>query len=383
MIESLATWITEHTGLAVTDANRDALLLVARQVAREKRLSLERYLSLILVHGQGGQELVDRFANHESFFLRGRETLEYVAGRVVPNLLKQDNSSQIRMLSAACAQGEEPYSLAILLNEFGISQERITIEGFDIAASAIRDGQRGLYSRHALRQTEESLIDRHFIRMENEGFLLDRNLRDKVRLRRLDLLVEAEKELAPPYHVIFCRNLLIHLTDDACRRAMAVLDRLTATNGWLFVDPAEGYLAQTLLGCGQPGNSGWRLVQDENIHGFCKGGNQPRVVTIVASTPPAPLVELPQGCSSRVQQARLLADTGAEMAALEMAESALRLDGTTGHLLSSQERVELHLLMGLILRRKNAMGDVAATHFREVLRLVPDHRVALLFLQEG
>lgn len=143
-----------------------------------------------------------------------------------------------RVLSIPCAGGEEAYSIALALREAGLEAARLRIDAVDVSARLIAQARQGLFRRNALRGEHVTAYLRSF-RERPDGWELDPQVRDLVRFSRGNLLDPDLLRGEPAYDVIFCRNLLIYLTDAARQRALANLDRLLAPGGVLFVGHAE------------------------------------------------------------------------------------------------------------------------------------------------
>ena len=140
-------------------------------------------------------------------------------------------------LSIPCAAGEEPYSIAIALLELGLAPSRFLVHGVDISGRRLDQARRGVYSANALRMSQASFRDRYFRTMP-QGFELEETIRDRVTFFRASILAPT-LEGEPPYDAVFCRNLLIYLHEASRTMAMAVLDRLLARDGLLFIGHAD------------------------------------------------------------------------------------------------------------------------------------------------
>lgn len=172
------------------------------------------------------QELVDRATIKVSEFFRNPERWadlkDWLCGAKAP----------LRAWSAACAQGEEPYSLAILCAELGIAAD---IWATDIDERALQAAVRGVYPDRALTNVSSALRLR-FFEPVSEGWRVAEDVRRRVRFARHDLLQD-------PYprdlDLIVCRNLLIYLTDAAKQKIIAGFSHALKTGGLLFVGSTE------------------------------------------------------------------------------------------------------------------------------------------------
>ncbi len=183
------------------------------------------------------QELIEELVVSESWFFRDSQPfflLRHHAG----DWLNAPSSPLFRCLSLACATGDEPYSVAITLLDVGLSREQFEIDAVDISARALERARRGVYGSRALRVVEPRLKTR-FFRTHPDGVEVAPEVRQTVRFTRGNLVEPETLMVRPSYQIIFCRNLLIYLTDAARERAVQTLDRLLGPTGLLFVGHAE------------------------------------------------------------------------------------------------------------------------------------------------
>jgi len=186
--------------------------------------------------------LVEEVIVPESWFFRDPQVFPFVR-RFVATLAALPGRQPVRILSAPCAAGEEPYSLAMALLDAGLAPEQFSIDAIDISRAALDRARQGVYSANAFRNADLSFRDRWF-RSDRGGAVLDEAVRRCVRFDWANLLDEAfvTESLGSgrgPYDVIFCRNLLIYLTPAARTRVEQAIDRLLRPDGLLLLGAAE------------------------------------------------------------------------------------------------------------------------------------------------
>lgn len=181
------------------------------------------------------QALIEALVVPETWFFRDREAFVTLA-RVVGEKLAREPMRVLRILSAPCSTGEEPYSAAMALLDAGIDPARFTIDAIDISTRAIEQARRAVYGRNAFRGHPLTFRDRHFTEAAG-GWQLSDTVRGLVRFAQGNL------SDAPPddtrYDFIFCRNVLIYFHRDAQDQAIRRLDSQLAEDGMIFVGPAE------------------------------------------------------------------------------------------------------------------------------------------------
>lgn len=144
----------------------------------------------------------------------------------------------LRIVSLPCATGEEPYSIVMALLEAGLPPESFQVDAADISSRALCRAQAGVYGDGAFRGAVAPIRERFFEPVAT-GYAIHRAVRERVRFLRGNLLDPGLLAGAPPYDVVFCRNLVIYLSERARSRAAAAVDRLLAPGGLLFVGHAE------------------------------------------------------------------------------------------------------------------------------------------------
>ncbi|HYF51609.1 MAG TPA: CheR family methyltransferase [Planctomycetota bacterium] len=245
----LGKLIEERTGL---DASIIGALILKRALERRAEATASApnaYLERLERGNDPAEwdELLDEIIIPESWFFRDTEPF-----RCLASFAQTRNASRaqpLRILSAPCAAGEEPYSAAITLLEAGLSTEQFCIEAIDISARMIARGREGVYGENAFRREGRELREKYFetftpcrtAGQASSGTLLRIKSRPRgcVEFAQGNLLDATTLLGREPYDAIFCRNLLIYLKRPAREKLIAALARLLKPGGLLFVGHAE------------------------------------------------------------------------------------------------------------------------------------------------
>lgn len=158
------------------------------------------------------KRLVEVLTINLSYFFRNPETFDYLRDEIIPRL---KDRGRLVFWSAGCAQGEEPYSLAIMAAESGI-QNKTMIYGTDIDRDAIERAKAGVYSSLALQYTSPDIKARYF-RFSSGNYEVTDQLKKAVRFQVLDIFLTPEFEACD---LILCRNVLIYLDRKAQSTAL-------------------------------------------------------------------------------------------------------------------------------------------------------------------
>ncbi len=184
------------------------------------------------------KQVLEAMLTNETSFFRDRHPFETLKTAIIPALLKNPDQ-QIRIWSAACSSGQEPYSLALLLaDSFSwIEKPKIKIVATDISASMLEKCQSGLYTQfEILRGLPPHYLPRFFERADSQ-WKIKKEIRDRIEFRYLNLYEQWEGLL--PMDIVFIRNVLIYFNSDV---KMAILEKIRTVlkpGGYLFLGSGE------------------------------------------------------------------------------------------------------------------------------------------------
>jgi chemotaxis protein methyltransferase WspC len=182
--------------------------------------------------------LIDEVVVAESWFFRDVEPFRLLRDHVRSGWLNDPLHPPLRVLSLACAGGQEPYSIAMVLSDLKLPCNRYLIDAVDVSGRQLAIARRGVYSLNSFRGAEQTYGARYFSK-HPEGFEITSAIRARVRFQQNNVLDPRFLEDSPPYDVLFCRNLLIYLGAPARACVLAAIDRLLAANGLLVIGHAD------------------------------------------------------------------------------------------------------------------------------------------------
>ncbi|MDE2155246.1 MAG: tetratricopeptide repeat protein [Xanthomonadaceae bacterium] len=182
----------------------------------------------------------------ETYFFRDERCFEILEQHVLPERLqaRADVPRPLRVWSAGCCTGEEPYSIAMLVDRLlphGV-QCGATILATDINPAFLRKAAQGVYGEWSFRTTPAWLRERYFAPAKNSRFEIRQPIRQRVRFSCLNLADDSYPSPAndtDAMDVIFCRNVLMYLTAAQAKKVVEKLRRALVDGGWLIVGPAE------------------------------------------------------------------------------------------------------------------------------------------------
>lgn len=315
-----------------------------------------------IVSGELWQAFADELVVPETWFFRDEQPFFFLASVARQ---RRQSGSVLRILSAPCSTGEEPYSIVLTLMKAGLGSGEYSIDAIDISERAIRAARRAVFPRTSFRTTKRDEWREYFAE-SGSGYKLREDVPATVRFRVANLLEDDWLRLQAPYSVIFCRNLLIYLRREARDRFLDTLERLLEPDGLLLAGNAELPL---LI------ERGFQSVEHPRSFACRKRGLAVHPVLPTPTPTPWPLSKLPSAPvpppdagKEDLEQARRLANLGR----LEDAAGICRRVDAAG-----TASADVYYLLGLIEHTSNRVFE-AERYFRQALSMEPEHYKALV-----
>lgn len=247
-LTALKDVLLEHSGLHFNQHNQRILergLMRRIQTLRMKSLpAYFKYLTDTPDNYDEVNKLLGLLTVGETSFFRYRSHREALIHYVLPRLLAENRDQRkLRVWSAGCSTGEEPYSLAILLLEHfpELMSWDVQILATDINKRSLRHAREGIYGERSLRMVEDSLRERYFEKM-GKHYLLTAQIRRMVRFDYLNLQTAFPSSFAGSQggvDLLFCRNVLIYFELETIRQIVAKFSQALSAQGYLFLGHAE------------------------------------------------------------------------------------------------------------------------------------------------
>ena len=385
----MGDYIARHYGLYHSPERLPELERKLEQLAPRLGLEHGAQLSERLLGNQLTAEeeqlLIEGLTIGETYFFREPEAIQALLDSILPELRRQRPIHQpLRLWSAGCASGEEPYSLAMALDSQTLRNNHggFSLLATDINRQSLEKAQQGYYTAWSFRATPTHYKQRYF-RLQSDGrWLLDPALRQQVQFAQLNLAAPDYPSILNGTHeldIIFCRNVLMYFSDDTITQIADRFARCLRPGGWLVLSQTE---------CSQLFQAEFDTVQIGGAFLYRKR-DASRPLNIPTMTPaylghatlspaqtealsPLQLRQQVEPVESRITstelfaQARQLADQGELRTARALCEQALQ-----HHKLFS----EGHYLHAMILQE---LGEIMAarTALRRVLYLAPECAMA-------
>jgi chemotaxis protein methyltransferase CheR len=231
-----------NTGIVLPAARETAILAaVARAAPGLSPAEFMRAASDPLRGRSLVDRLIDEVTVQETTFVRDRGQLDTVRWHALLQSARAAGSRAIRVWSAACASGEEAYTLALLADQaFGAPRAPVDVLGTDISAAALEAAAAGRYRERAVRPLEPAFRNRYLDRQADGTYLVGRRLRELVRFGRHNLASDPFPPLGEAaFDLVACRNVLIYFQQPAVGKIIASLERSLRPGGMLMLGAAD------------------------------------------------------------------------------------------------------------------------------------------------
>jgi chemotaxis protein methyltransferase CheR len=214
------------------------------------------------------ERIIEAMTTNETSWFRDIQPYDSLKQTLLPEIAKQ-NKDRIRIWSAACSSGQEPYSIAITAHEFqlgnpGLFSGNVEIIATDISPAMLKTAQDGVYDDMSLaRGINDERRKRYFTR-HHEGWQVSAQLRSRVAFRELNLL--QSYALLGKFDIIFCRNVLIYFSRDSKADILNRMARCLNPGGYLFLGGSESMTS--ICDCFEMMKMGSTVVYKNKFSGF-------------------------------------------------------------------------------------------------------------------
>lgn len=343
--------IHHHSGIYLEESKRDSLRisLVARATSVDAE-DWDQYFEMLSHDQTEFRELLNLITINETSFYRFPGQFEALVDTVLPELAegRTGDNHIMRLWSAGCSTGEEPYTLAMNWVDSGLEQQgwRAEIMGTDVSTRALAMAKAGLYPARALLNVPEDVVRRHFVEVDG-SYRVAQHVRRLCDFTYQNLIKEPYPlALMGGWDVIFCRNVTIYFRLESTKRVVGNLFNSLNEGGYLFIGHSETLGAVS---------DDFELVEIGGVFVYRKPR---RTLPLPVLCPPAPLPRTPRA-APRPPRKTLRAEPEGEPTAAEDPLSTARrqmAEGRSAHALATVEEllatdrfnVEAHLVAARI-----------------------------------
>lgn len=247
--EKLADYIQRNYGIFLKKEKMTLVTGRLGNVLLSKNMnSFSEYFDYVVSDrsGQAAVELINKITTNHTFFMREEEHFNYFQSVVLPYLNKSVSDKDLRIWSAGCSSGEEPYTIAMIIDDY-FGKEKLLwdtkVLATDISSNVLEEARRGTYSSDDISHLPPQWQQKYFNCImtgstSKECAELTQRIRNEVIFRKFNLM-ESVFPFKRKFHVIFCRNVMIYFDNDTKTRLVNKLYDLTEDGGFLFIGHSE------------------------------------------------------------------------------------------------------------------------------------------------
>ena len=231
--------IYNESGITFSDTNRSILDSRLKERLRDKKLeNLQDYYKLIMADKEEMKVLLDSVTTNLTIFFRNQPHFDAFINYVIPHVIeekKKTGDTTIRIWSAGCSTGEEPYTIAMILADILPPNYKFQITASDLSLKSLMVGQQGYYPDSRIAGIPEKYLERFFTKVTG-GYQVKKELMDKIRFDYHNLKNDSG---ARNLDVIFCRNVLIYFDEAAQTSVVNRFYNALGPHSYLFIGHSE------------------------------------------------------------------------------------------------------------------------------------------------
>lgn len=239
----LADLVKERFGIHLSDQKQALVTGRLQNVLVQKNFASFSEFYNYVVKDKSGEALrllVDRITTNHTYFMREVSHFNYFRDKVLPYLAATVSSKDLRIWSAGCSSGEEPYTLAMLIADFfgsAKSQWDTKILATDISSRVMETAEQGIYFNEQLANLPDTWRKNYFRKLDVERSSLVDTIRKEVIVRKFNLMDPFP--FKKRFHVIFCRNVMIYFDAKTKMELVNKFYEYTEPGGYLFIGHSE------------------------------------------------------------------------------------------------------------------------------------------------
>lgn len=238
--------IYDRAGIHFPDEKKYVLeSRLCRRLSELEITDYETYISFLTMgpyQSDEFQEMFNKITINETSFFRNEPQLDVFEKQVLPELLEARKATKrLRIWSAACSSGEEPFTLAMLVHRtlgIRLSDWRVEILGTDISEKALSTGLSGKYTDYAVRTTS-ALNKQRYFKQEGAFWVLDPTIKSMVTFEVHNLKDRLAAKRHGIWDVIFCRNVMIYFDGEMKTQVIRTFGDQLQSDGYLFIGHSE------------------------------------------------------------------------------------------------------------------------------------------------
>ncbi len=201
------------------------------------------YLDFVFQDKTGEQInlLVNKLTTNYTFFMREPQHYKFLKETILPEWNGKKGAGELKIWSAGCSSGEEPYTIGITIREFQGAVNRsweAKILATDISEHVLGQARSAVYTESQVKNLDPAILKRYFIQTQDDKYQVADQIRDMVRFEKLNLMSDF-RTTRRKFHLIFCRNVMIYFTNDTKQEIANKFYDMLEPGGYLFIGLSE------------------------------------------------------------------------------------------------------------------------------------------------
>lgn len=239
----LTEFIQKRFGINLTEKKNLVEGRLAKVLMDKGFESFNDYFRMV-VDDRSGEEitlLIDKLTTNHTFFMREVSHFDYFRDTVLPWMVKTAIDRDLRVWSAGCSSGEEAYTLAMIMADYMEKDSALwdmKILATDISVSVLKAAREGVYTGEEVATLPKAWQLKYFCKEGNDRYRVAENIRKQVIFRSYNLM-EPVMPFKKPFHVIFCRNVMIYFNQETKDELIHRYYNHTVPGGYLFIGHSE------------------------------------------------------------------------------------------------------------------------------------------------
>lgn len=232
-----------YKNIGISLSSQKVSLVESRLSKRLTKLNLhsfKEYYQYIQNNQSELLHLIDAISTNVTSFFREANQWEYLKENI-QKILDSKSDKTIRIWSAACSSGQEPYSITMFLYENikNIQNYKIKILATDISQEVLAQAQSGIYSSKEMESMPNYLVKKYFSKIDSSSFEIDNQLREMIMFRMFNLVYGDFKIFKNRFDIIFCRNVMIYFDTETQKSLVHNFRKILNRDSLLFVGHSE------------------------------------------------------------------------------------------------------------------------------------------------
>ena len=240
----LSQYIRDNIGIDLSEKKKNLLSSRLGMVIETGKFgSFSAYYDYVVNDktGKAVNQLIDKITTNHTYFYREKQHYEYLSADVLPYLVEANKEHRdLRIWSAGCSSGEEPYTIAMVLADFLGNKKTLwdsKILATDISNNVLMKAKEGIYTEENLKNNPPLWNHKYFKSLEDEKFMINDVIKKEVIFRRLNLL--SNFNFKKKFHIIFCRNVMIYFDTPTRNKLIKKFFNILEPGGYFFISHSE------------------------------------------------------------------------------------------------------------------------------------------------